>query len=79
METDKNKLKEQQEQLDTFDANSSFKVRTYSLYREGDNSYCHWSEGLKMVIEKDDVVINLEGDEIKKIVKSLPQTIGGVY
>ena len=61
------------------DVSSSFKVGTYSLYREGSNDYCHWSEGLKMVIEKDGVTIKLEGDEIKKLVGSLPRTVGGVY
>jgi hypothetical protein len=58
---------------------SSFKVGTYSLYKQGNSSYCHWSEGLKMVIEKDGVTIKLEGEEIHKLVKSLPRTIGGVY
>lgn len=58
---------------------SSFQVGTYSLDQQGSNSYCHWSEGLKMVIEKDGVTIKLEGDEIKKLVGSLPRTIGGVY
>lgn len=58
---------------------SSFKVGTYSVHRQGGGSYCHWSEGLKMVIEKDGVIIKLEGEEIEKIVRSLPRTIGGVY
>lgn len=58
---------------------SSFKVATYTLIKQGDNSYCHWCEGLKMVIEKDGVVMKLEGEEIEKIVRSLPRTVGGVY
>ena len=61
------------------DVSSSFKVGTYSLYKQGDRNYCHWSDGLKMVIEKDGVTIKLEGEEIKKLVGSLPRTIGGVY
>ena len=61
------------------DVSSSFKVGTYTLYKQGDNKYCHWSKGLKMVIEKDGVVIKLEGEEIKKLVGSLPRTFGGTY
>ena len=67
------------EQCNMPSVSSSFKVGTYSLYKQGDSSYCHWSEGLKMVIEKDGVVMKLEGEEIEKIVRSLPRTIGGVY
>jgi len=57
---------------------SSLKIGTYTLMKQGDG-YCHWSEGLKMVIEKDGVVIKLEGEEIEKIVRSLPRTLGGTY
>lgn len=57
----------------------SFKVGTYSLYKQGDSKYCHWSEGLKMIIEKDGVVMKLEGEEIGKIIKSLPRTVGSTY
>ena len=67
------------EALHIGDVSSSFKVGTYSLYKQGDSSYCHWSEGLKMVIEKDGAVIKLEGEEIKKLVGSLPRTFGGTY
>ena len=65
--------------LSIADVSSSFKVGTYTWYKQGDNKYCHWSEGLKMVIEKDGVVIKLEGEEIKKLVGSLPRTFGGTY
>lgn len=58
---------------------SSFKVGTYTLTKQGDNKHCHWSEGLKMVIEKDGIVMKLEGEEIEKIVRSLPRTFGGAY
>ena len=58
---------------------SSFKVGTYTLIKQGGRGYCHWSEGLKMVIEKDGVVMKLEGEEIEKIVRSLPRTFGGTY
>ena len=58
---------------------SSFKVGTYTIVTDDMPSYCHWSEWLKMVIEKDGVVIKLEGEEIEKLVKSLPRTFGGTY
>lgn len=58
---------------------SSFKVGAYTLIKQDSGQYCHWSEGLKMVIEKDGVVIKLEGEEIKKLVGSLPRTFGGTY
>ena len=76
---EQNKELSTEKQCDIHVVSSSFKVGTYSLYKEDDSSYCHWSEGLKMVIEKDGVVIKLDGVEIKKLVGSLPRTTGGVY
>ena len=77
MNTDSKKTENKQCTIPS--VSSSFKVGTYSLYKQGSSSYCHWSEGLKMVIEKDGVVMRLEGEEIEKIVRSLPRTIGGTY
>ena len=57
---------------------SSFNVATYSLL-DRDVKYCHWSEGLNMIIEKNGVTIKLNSEEIQQIVKSLPRTIGGRY
>ena len=57
---------------------SSFNVVTYSLLDRG-VKYCHWSEGLNMIIEKNGVTIKLNSEEIQQIVKSLPRTIGGRY
>lgn len=57
---------------------SSFNVETYSLL-DRDVKFCHWSEGLYMIIEKDGVTIKLNSEEIQQIVKSLPRTIGGRY
>jgi len=65
--------------LNTDGVSSSFNVGTYTIVTDNMPTYCHWSEGLKMVIEKDGVVIELEGGEIKKIIKSLPRTFGGTY
>lgn len=56
----------------------SFNVATYSLL-DSDVKYCHWSEGLKMIIEKNGVTIKLNSEEIQQIVKSLPRTLGGSY
>ena len=56
----------------------SFNVTTYSLL-DNDVKYCHWSEGLNMIIEKNGVTIKLNSEEIQQIVKSLPRTIGGRY
>jgi hypothetical protein len=56
----------------------SFNVATYSLL-DKDVKYCHWSEGLNMIIEKNGVTVKLNSEEIQQIVKSLPRTIGGCY
>ena len=57
----------------------SFSVGTYSIITDSTPKYCHWSEGLKMVISKNGVTIKLNSDEIQELVKSLPRTIGGSY
>lgn len=56
----------------------SFGVTTYSLL-DKNVKYCHWSEGLNMIIEKNGVTIKLNSEEIQQIVKSLPRTVGGRY
>lgn len=56
----------------------SFDVTTYSLF-DKNAKYCHWSEGLNMIIEKNGVTIKLNSEEIQQIVKSLPRTVGGRY
>lgn len=56
----------------------SFNVATYSML-DKDVKYCHWSEGLNMIIEKNGVTIKLDSEEIQQIVKALPRTIGGCY
>ena len=72
-------LEEKDEALHIGDVSSSFKVGTYTIVTDDMPRCCHWSEGLKMVIEKDGVVIKLEGKEIEDIVRSLPRTFGGTY
>ena len=43
------------------------------------DTYTHWSDGLKMIIQKGDKVIELNSEEIEQIVASLPKTFGGTY
>lgn len=58
---------------------STFNVYTITDPTETNNGYCHWSDGLKMYIKKDGKTITLNSDEIQKLVKSLPRTLGGRY
>lgn len=60
------------------DKKSTFNVATYSLLNT-DIKYCHWSEGLNMVIEKNGVILELSSEEIQQVVKALPRTLGGRY
>lgn len=57
----------------------SFSVYSYTIVTEDMPTYCHWSEGLNTIIEKDGVSIKLNGEELKQLVASLPRTIGGGY
>ena len=61
------------------DTKKEFKVYTTTVFKENSKSYVHWSEGLTMLIIKDGVEMKLESDEIEKVVKSLPRTLGGTY
>jgi hypothetical protein len=45
----------------------------------GSFPYTHWATDLEMVIVKDGVEIRLTSEELKKLVKCLPRTIGGRY
>jgi hypothetical protein len=56
-----------------------FKVYTLNRIDNDSLSYVHWSKGLKMHIQKGDITIILEEDEIRKMVATLPRTIGGSY
>ena len=58
---------------------STFNVSTITYQTETNNGYCHWSDGLKMYIEKDGKTIILNSDEIQELVKTLPRTLGGSY
>lgn len=56
-----------------------FEVATYTIQEGSGMGYCHWSDGLNMVIVKDGVTLKLNSEEIQQIVASLPRTIGGTY
>lgn len=58
---------------------TAFSVATYSIITEDSPKYCHWSEGLKMIIIKDGVKLNLNSEEIQELVSALPRTMGGSY
>ena len=60
-------------------ANEKFSVYTLETIDNNSPSYVHWSEGLKMYIQKGGTTMILEEDEIKQIVAALPRTIGGTY
>lgn len=49
-------------------------------YRLSDGEYVYkWWEGLKLVINKNGQIIELEDKEIKQLTKALPRTFGGTY
>ena len=56
--------------------NEKFKVYTLETIDSNSPSYVHWSNGLKMYIQKGDTLIVLEEDEIKQVIGALPRTIG---
>lgn len=58
---------------------STFNVYTIEVQSGVRNRYDKWSNGLEMHIQKDGKTISLNGEEIEKLVKSLPRTIGGRY
>ena len=62
----------------THDPTQRFDVVAYTI-EEGVSEYCHWSEGLNMIITKDGVTLTLNGEEIQQLVKCLPRTIGRTY
>ena len=61
------------------DTKKEFKVYTTTVFKESSKSYVHWSKGLTMLIIKDGVEMMLDSDEIEKVVKSLPRTLGDRY
>jgi hypothetical protein len=62
----------------THDPTQRFDVMTYTI-EKGVLEYCHWSEGLNMIITKDGVTLTLNGEEIQQLVRCLPRTLGRTY
>jgi hypothetical protein len=57
-----------------------FNVFSYSICNtDGLFEYSHWTEGLKMIIIKNGITIELEPDEIQQLVNTLPRTFGQSY
>ena len=79
MSTENSFEKNEDKALSQDAVNGSFNVFCLKSYTKNSPKYSHWSEGLEMFIEKDGVNIKLNSEEIQKIVKSLPRTIGGSY
>ena len=79
MNKEQNLNNAENQQLNIVDVSQNFSVCTYTVVTEDMQTYCHWSEGLNMIIEKDGIKIKLNGDELQQLVKSLPRTIGGRY
>lgn len=55
-----------------------FEVYSLSTFEEKQD-WNHWSKGLTTFIIKDGKKIILSGEEMRKVVKSLPRTFGGKY
>lgn len=79
MNEEQNTNTAESQQLNIVDVRPSFSVCSYTIATEDMPTYCHWSEGLNMVIEKDGISIKLNGEELKQLVASLPRTMGGSY
>ena len=43
------------------------------------DDFISWSDGIKMIIRKGDVSIELNQEDVEMLVKSLPRTFGGKY
>jgi len=71
--------KKETEQCTSHAVQQRFEVATYTIEEGNKMGYCHWSEGLNMIIIKDDVTLKLNSEEIQKVVASLPRTLGGTY
>jgi len=61
------------------DNQNNFQVYCLKEVAKEDVKYTHWSKGLTMYIIKDGQKIEFDSEEITKIVKALPKTIGGSY
>ena len=73
-----NKMKQLNETITP--TSTEFNVFSYSICNtDGLFEYSHWTEGLKMIIIKNGITIELEPDEIQQLVNTLPRTFGQSY
>jgi hypothetical protein len=56
---------------------SKFQVYALEFVDADTKNYRHWAEGLTVYIIKDGVTMKLDSEEIKQVVKALPETVGG--
>jgi len=62
-----------------FIASVSKSFNVFTMSSHNNRGYEHWARGTTMVIEKGGVKMTLNSEEIQKLVKSLPRTVGGRY
>ena len=58
---------------------NDFQVCPLEVVDKDTTGYVHWAEGLTLYIIKDGVTMKLNSEEIKLVVKALPETVGGRY
>jgi hypothetical protein len=58
---------------------NDFQVYALEVVDKDTTGYVHWAEGLTVYIVKDGVTMKLNSEEIKLVVKALPETVGGRY
>jgi hypothetical protein len=58
---------------------NDFQVYALEVVDKDTTGYMHWAEGLTLYIVKDGVTMKLNSEEIKLVVKALPETVGGRY
>lgn len=58
---------------------NDFRVYALEVVDKDTTGYVHWAEGLTVYIVKDGVTMKLNSEEIKQVVKALPETVGGRY
>jgi hypothetical protein len=58
---------------------NDFQVYALEVVDKDTTGYVHWAEGLTLYIIKDGVTMKLNSEEIKLVVKALPETVGGRY
>ena len=58
---------------------NDFQVYALEVVDKDTTGYVHWAEGLTLYIVKDGFTMKLNSEEIKLVVKALPETVGGRY